>query len=92
MVHRQNLSIEPEKLQIEKILLNQVVTVSQFGHWLAGVLKKNSSSWLHYNMAAMYWRMRGNAPKAMECCRRAVHYAPRYTLITLVVRIGFDKP
>ncbi|KOB75773.1 Tetratricopeptide repeat protein 17 [Operophtera brumata] len=53
------------------------MTVDQFGHWLSDVLRKNSSSWLHYNLASIYWRVKGNVPKALECSRRAVHYAPR---------------
>ncbi|XP_075972189.1 tetratricopeptide repeat protein 17 [Anticarsia gemmatalis] len=72
---RENLSSNPELSLPDQI--SPEMTVDQFGHWLAGVLKKNSSSWLHYNMASLYWRVRGNAPKAMECSRRAVHYAPR---------------
>lgn len=75
MKQRENLSASPELSLPEQI--SPEMTIDQFGHWLAGVLKKNSSSWLHYNMASLYWRVRGNAPKAMECSRRAVHYAPR---------------
>ncbi|PZC82481.1 hypothetical protein B5X24_HaOG210230 [Helicoverpa armigera] len=80
MQQRENLSASPETSLPEHMSSNTEITemsVDQFGHWLAGVLKKNSSSWLHYNMASLYWRVRGNAPKAMECSRRAVHYAPR---------------
>ncbi|CAB3228683.1 unnamed protein product [Arctia plantaginis] len=75
MIQRENLSSSPELSSPEE--LSPEVTMDHFGDWLAGVLKENSSSWLHYNMASLYWRVRGNAPKAMECSRRAVHYAPR---------------
>ncbi|KAJ2950367.1 hypothetical protein O0L34_g8608 [Tuta absoluta] len=75
MVNRENLSIHAELSLPE--LIAPVMTVEQFGHWVATVLRRNSSSWLHYNMASLYWRVRGNAPKALECSRRAVHYAPR---------------
>lgn len=75
MVKRDNLTANPELLLPEQI--SPIMTVDQFGHWLTDMLKKNSSSWLHYNMASLYWRIRGNAPKALECSRRAVHYAPR---------------
>ncbi|GBP43674.1 Tetratricopeptide repeat protein 17 [Eumeta japonica] len=74
-MNRQNLSSDPELSLPEQIA--PIMTVDQFGHWVANILKRNSSSWLHYNMASLYWRVRGNAPKAMECSRRAVHYAPR---------------
>ncbi|CAH2063047.1 unnamed protein product, partial [Iphiclides podalirius] len=75
MINRENLTISPELYIPEKV--SPIMTVDQFAHWLSGVLKKNSSSWLHYNLASLYWRARGNGPKAMECSRRAVHYAPR---------------
>ncbi|CAH0628672.1 unnamed protein product [Chrysodeixis includens] len=81
MKQRENLSASPEltlpdHMSAKNTDINDM-SVDQFGTWLAGVLRKNSSSWLHYNMASLYWRVRGNAPKAMECSRRAVHYAPR---------------
>ncbi|KAG6455000.1 hypothetical protein O3G_MSEX008981 [Manduca sexta] len=75
MIRRENLTASPELSLPEQIA--PIMTVDPFGHWLATILRKNSSSWLHYNMASLYWRVRGNAPKAMECSRRAVHYAPR---------------
>ncbi|XP_068627589.1 tetratricopeptide repeat protein 17 [Battus philenor] len=75
MVHRENVTISPELYLPEKI--SPIMTIEQFGHWLSGILRKNSSSWLHYNLASLYWRVRGNAPKAIECSRRAIHYAPR---------------
>lgn len=80
MKQRENLSASPElTLPTHMSVLSDItdMSVDQFGSWVAGVLRKNSSSWLHYNMASLYWRVRGNAPKAMECSRRAVHYAPR---------------
>lgn len=75
MKQRDNLSASPEMSLPED--LSSEMTADQFGEWLAGILKRNSSSWLHYNMASLYWRVRGIAPKAIECSRRAVHYAPR---------------
>ncbi|XP_045492035.1 tetratricopeptide repeat protein 17 isoform X1 [Colias croceus] len=75
MIKRNNISITPEYPSLD--LISPASTVDQFGHWLAGALRKNSSSWLHYNLAALFWRIKGNGPKALECCRRAVLYAPR---------------
>ncbi|XP_063635827.1 tetratricopeptide repeat protein 17 [Cydia splendana] len=75
MIKRENLSIDPELTLPDQI--SPIMTVDQFGTWLFNILQQNSSSWLHYNMASLYWRVRGIAPKALECCRRAVHYAPR---------------
>lgn len=75
MTQRENLTADAEITLPEQI--SPIMTADQFGHWVTAILKKNSSSWLHYNLASIYWRARGNAPKAMECSRRAVHYAPR---------------
>lgn len=78
MIKRNNISITPEYPSLD--IISPIASLEQFGHWLAGTLRKNTSSWLHYNLAALFWRIKGNAPKALECCRRAVHYAPRYLL------------
>jgi len=48
-----------------------------FGHQVTAGLEKNSTSWLHHNLASIYWRIRGDAPNAVECARKAVHFAPR---------------
>ncbi|XP_059051323.1 tetratricopeptide repeat protein 17 [Achroia grisella] len=75
MIHRENLSSNVALLLPEQI--ETVMTDEQLGDWAATTLRKNSSSWLHYNVASLYWRIKGKAPKALECSRRAVHYAPR---------------
>ncbi|XP_047517742.1 tetratricopeptide repeat protein 17 [Pieris napi] len=86
MIKRTNISITPEYPTLD--IISPAASVEQFGHWLAGALKKNSSSWLHYNLAALFWRMKGNAPKALECCRRAVHYAPRQYKDIALLNLG----
>ncbi|XP_014358133.2 tetratricopeptide repeat protein 17 [Papilio machaon] len=75
MIHRNNLTMVGEEHLPEKVA--PIMTLDQFGNWVARILKKNNTSWLHYHMASMYWRVRGKAPKAIECSRRAIHYAPR---------------
>ncbi|XP_034824993.1 tetratricopeptide repeat protein 17 isoform X1 [Maniola hyperantus] len=75
MIQRDNLTANPEFVLPE--LLSPIMTLEQFGHWVTGVLRLNTTSWLHYHMASLFWRIRGNAPKALECSRRAVLYAPR---------------
>lgn len=37
---------------------------------------QNSTSWIAYNLATFYWRMKGNGEKAIECVRRALHFSP----------------
>ncbi|VVC91740.1 unnamed protein product, partial [Leptidea sinapis] len=87
MIERNNISIAPEYPSLE-FLLPFTTSVDQMGHWLTGVLKRNTSSWLHYNLASLYWRIKGNAPKAIECCRRAIHYAPRHYEDALIILNG----
>lgn len=53
-----------------------VDSVKVFGHEIAQGLKKNTSSWVHYNLAAIYWRIKGDGPKAINCIKRAIHYVP----------------
>ena len=38
-----------------------------------------------YNLAAFYWRMKGNLNEAVECLRRALHFSPEnYKDVALV--------
>lgn len=52
-------------------------TPDQFGHMIFESFKKNSTSWVLYNLAAFYWRIKGSATPAIECLRRALHFSPR---------------
>ncbi|XP_018572773.1 tetratricopeptide repeat protein 17 isoform X3 [Anoplophora glabripennis] len=74
MENKTNINITPDES------LNQFIpveTVEVFGHEIAVALKKNTSSWLHYNLAAIYWRIKGDGSKAVDCIKRAVQYVPR---------------
>ena len=51
--------------------------ISLLGHKVAYGLIHNSSSWLHLNLASIYWRIKGDAYNALECARRAIVKAPR---------------
>lgn len=75
MVHRKNVTSIPER-GLENLM--PVDSLQQFGHEIAIGLTKNTTSWLFYNLGVLYWRIRGDAPQAIECGRRAVYYAPRY--------------
>lgn len=39
---------------------------------------QNSSSWVLYNMASFYWRMKNEPQRAVDCVVRALHFSPRY--------------
>lgn len=43
-----------------------------------GYVFQNSSSWVLYNMASFYWRMKNDPQKAVDCVVRALHFSPRY--------------
>lgn len=80
MQTREHLVSEPETVIADQIDHYFHVNMDQYAHWVATALKHNTSSWLHYNLAAMYWRYKGNPSKAMECVRRSVLHAPRSVL------------
>ncbi|XP_070560353.1 tetratricopeptide repeat protein 17-like [Ptychodera flava] len=50
---------------------------TEFGHLVYKSLQKNKTSWVLYNLAAFYWRIKGNSYQVIECCRRALHFSPR---------------
>ncbi|XP_011306782.1 tetratricopeptide repeat protein 17 [Fopius arisanus] len=75
MRNRKNLSQHQEKGLIK--YLPEGTDLNKFGHQVAHGLLKNSTSWLHLNLAAIYWRVRGDAYNALECARRSIVTAPR---------------
>nr|XP_022913333.1 tetratricopeptide repeat protein 17 [Onthophagus taurus] len=84
MIDRKNLSIPA----IPVAEADAEVSV-QFAEQIALALRKNSTSWIHYNLAAMYWRMEGEAFQAIECIRRALFYVPyQYRDIPLLTLAG----
>ncbi|XP_007497401.1 tetratricopeptide repeat protein 17 isoform X1 [Monodelphis domestica] len=50
----------------------------QIGTRIAKVLEKNQTSWVLSSMAALYWRVKGQGKKAIDCLRQALHYAPHH--------------
>lgn len=75
MKNRKNITITPEE---NLKYLMPMTSVKEFGHQVAMGLNKNNSSWLHYNLATLYWRIEGMGLKAVECARRALYFVPRY--------------
>lgn len=51
--------------------------VDEVGHRIHQALLRNSSSWVLYNMASFYWRMKNEPQKAVDCVVRALHFSPR---------------
>uniref|UniRef100_H2UXF2 Tetratricopeptide repeat domain 17 n=1 Tax=Takifugu rubripes TaxID=31033 RepID=H2UXF2_TAKRU len=52
-------------------------SVDEVGHRIHQALMRNSSSWVLYNMASFYWRMKNEPQKAVDCVVRALHFSPR---------------
>uniref|UniRef100_A0A665TC69 Tetratricopeptide repeat domain 17 n=1 Tax=Echeneis naucrates TaxID=173247 RepID=A0A665TC69_ECHNA len=52
-------------------------SVDEVGHRIHQGLLKNSSSWVLYNMASFYWRMKNEPQRAVDCVVRALHFSPR---------------
>ncbi|XP_035672563.1 tetratricopeptide repeat protein 17-like isoform X3 [Branchiostoma floridae] len=73
--NRKNLTGLPEPGLRSALPKNE--DLAKLGHWIADGMEKNQSSWVLYNLAAFYWRIKGNANNMIECTRRALHYSPR---------------
>ena len=43
------------------------------------VCVQNGPNWVLFNIASLYWRVKGDPSNALECLRRAIHYAPDRT-------------
>lgn len=52
-------------------------SADEVGHRIHQGLLRNSSSWVLYNMASFYWRMKNEPQKAVDCVVRALHFSPR---------------
>ncbi|XP_038052658.1 tetratricopeptide repeat protein 17-like [Patiria miniata] len=51
------------------------MSITVAGKRIALALRKNSTSWVLTNLAAVYWRRAGNAVNALNCLRVALHYS-----------------
>ncbi|XP_051560708.1 tetratricopeptide repeat protein 17-like isoform X2 [Myxocyprinus asiaticus] len=52
-------------------------SVDEVGHRIHQALMRNSSSWVLYNLASFYWRMKNEPRQAVDCVVRALHFSPR---------------
>ncbi|XP_071830867.1 tetratricopeptide repeat protein 17-like isoform X2 [Apostichopus japonicus] len=70
---RHNLSNHPEPEL--SYLLPQQDTLENIGHLLSKALSKNKTSWVLYDIAGYFWRIKGNSKEVIECSRRALHFS-----------------
>uniref|UniRef100_A0A803SKW9 Tetratricopeptide repeat domain 17 n=1 Tax=Anolis carolinensis TaxID=28377 RepID=A0A803SKW9_ANOCA len=52
--------------------------IEEIGHRIYEGLMKNSSSWVLYNMASFYWRIKNEPHQVVECAMRALHFSSRH--------------
>uniref|UniRef100_A0A3Q2Z695 Tetratricopeptide repeat domain 17 n=1 Tax=Hippocampus comes TaxID=109280 RepID=A0A3Q2Z695_HIPCM len=53
-------------------------SIDVVGHRIHQALLRNTSSWVLYNMASFYWRMKNEPQRTMDCVARALHFSPRH--------------
>ncbi|KAJ7373719.1 Tetratricopeptide repeat protein 17 [Desmophyllum pertusum] len=70
--HQLNATTEPGLLST----LTYFKTIEELKGHVSLALEKNASSWILLNLAAYYWRIKGNAPQAVECLRQALYFSP----------------
>ncbi|CAG2224007.1 Tetratricopeptide repeat protein 17 [Mytilus edulis] len=66
-------------------------SVDEYGHRIYEALQKNRTSWILYNMAAFYWRIKGDPYHAIECVRRALHFSPSLASFGFQVLAEYNK-
>ncbi|OZC12323.1 hypothetical protein X798_00845 [Onchocerca flexuosa] len=72
---RGKLKIIPEAAFQKLLPLNYAIT--EFGNHVAKALELKPTNDSFLRLAALYWRIKGDAPKAMECFRRALHFTTK---------------
>uniref|UniRef100_A0A673Y7Z1 Tetratricopeptide repeat domain 17 n=1 Tax=Salmo trutta TaxID=8032 RepID=A0A673Y7Z1_SALTR len=51
--------------------------MDEVGHGIQQGLLRNSSSWVLYNLASFYWRIKNEPRRVVDCVVRALHFSPR---------------
>ncbi|VDK87885.1 unnamed protein product, partial [Litomosoides sigmodontis] len=72
---RNRIKLIPEA-SLQKLLPPNYST-AEFGSHVAQALKTKPTNDSFLRLAALYWRIKGDAPKAMECFRRALHFTTK---------------
>ena len=48
---------------VANVLRDGKLQLAHYGHFVAQSLAKEKTNWVLYNLAANYWRIKGNAPE-----------------------------
>ena len=67
---------------LQKLSGRTVESVDLVGTRIARALDKDPASWVAANFAALYWRVMGDAPKAIDCIKVAYSNAPRNSRVS----------
>uniref|UniRef100_A0A914ZLD2 Tetratricopeptide repeat protein 17 n=2 Tax=Parascaris univalens TaxID=6257 RepID=A0A914ZLD2_PARUN len=86
MQQRAGLSI-PYEHELQKSLPSRF-RLLDFGHYVAVALEKEPTSAPLLNLAALYWRIRGEASNAVECLRRSLHYSTQQKRAGVMFALG----
>ncbi|XP_032975460.1 tetratricopeptide repeat protein 17 isoform X3 [Rhinolophus ferrumequinum] len=62
--------------------------IDDIGHLIHEGLQKNSSSWVLYNMASFYWRIKNEPYQVVECAMRALHFSSRHNKDIALVNLA----
>jgi len=74
VAQRSNLTMQGEAGLAQILLDDGRIQLSHYGHLVAYGLNKEKTNWVTYNLAGLYWRMKGDAFESIECLRRAIHF------------------
>jgi len=74
VAERGELMMQEESGIMPVLLEDGKIRLSQYGHSVAKHLSKDKTSWSSYNLAALYWRMKGDPYETIECLRRALFF------------------
>uniref|UniRef100_UPI00358EB699 tetratricopeptide repeat protein 17-like isoform X2 n=1 Tax=Myxine glutinosa TaxID=7769 RepID=UPI00358EB699 len=88
---RANLSasiMSKEDAIFQSLPLRESRSIDQIGHLISEALKKNNTSWVLYNMASFFWRMKNQPFHVVECAMRALHLSPREHKDIALVNLG----
>nr|XP_018672539.1 tetratricopeptide repeat protein 17-like isoform X2 [Ciona intestinalis] len=80
--------LEPQKMPGLKSTLSFLEDPVAAATAIHEALEKNSTSWVLYNLASFYWRMKGDPDAAIECIRRALHFSPNHTRDVALVNLA----
>ncbi|KAK7828972.1 hypothetical protein U0070_002202 [Myodes glareolus] len=63
-------------------------SIDDIGHLIHEGLQKNSSSWVLYNLASFYWRIKNEPYQVVECAMRALHFSSRHNKDIALVNLA----